>query len=628
MKFIEVVKNNKIRKVLLLENTEKEIRKKVKDELEKYNIVSSNVYSFTKGKSAKMAVEKIKTNIDYYKYFIKIDIKNYYNSINIDKLYNILKLYINDESLLDKVISLVNEERKTMNINRLAIGSPLSNILSNIYLSSVDNKYLNSNEFYVRFCDDIFMLSDNTDVFNELKNDINKLDLTINERKTIMGKSGEKVKFLGFYINKPDKVSEAESYLYRILNLGESYEDIIDKLIEEHKYSLIEEINELRIKYDGSDSLINRLINIFSITEKGYYISELNGTKDYKYIDSILDTSVIRKHLNGEISLAVSLAREDDKSNVVVIDIDSKDYNFKKIEESFKNNNIYYYKEFSGMKGYHYWLFFDKFYNIENINKMILKLKEEYFNDIPIEIIPKYESIDEGEKIIKLPYGLHPVNKNKSYFIGDGLEEKLYLNKLKENEEAFNNFLEDFQIKFPEGKKLIDNCSVIKQIIKDGIIEKEMCHYKRLILLYVIKFLDNGAEMLHYIFENMNNYSFNITERNIDKSFSNPISCEKIKSYIKDENNIIKCNCNKYVSCPLIKVDSDKFSGILYKEEMKNIIEKIIKLKDERKSINRNITILENKLEKIFNLSGDDEANIEMGKLKRKDGKWVIEMEI
>ena len=61
---------------------------------------------------------------------------------------------------------------------------------------------------------------------------------------------------------------------------------------------------------------------------------------------------------------------------------------------------------------------------------------------------------------------------------------------------------------------------------------------------------------------------------------------------------------------------------------MKNIIEKIIKLKDERKSINRNITILENKLEKIFNLSGDDEANIEMGKLKRKDGKWVIEMEI
>ena len=51
--------------------------------------------------------------------------------------------------------------------------------------------------------------------------------------------------------------NEAEKYAYKIFALGEPYEDVVEELIEEHKYSVIEEINLLRDKYDGEDVLTN-----------------------------------------------------------------------------------------------------------------------------------------------------------------------------------------------------------------------------------------------------------------------------------------------------------------------------------------------------------------------------------
>lgn len=659
MKVIEITKNKKTRKILLLSDNEKVLRKKIKDELEKYNIVASNVYSFTKGKSVKMAVEKIRKNIDYYNYFMKLDLKNYYGSIDLEKLFNIIKCKTNDTKLVNQIRDITLEEKKFMKEPGISMGSPLSNILANIFLCDIDNKYVNFEGIYVRFCDDIFVLCNDKCVFTEIKDAIRSINLKINDSKTFIGQAGDSVMFLGKtivkqadednlsfeeiiskYKNKSinerkdklelirNKFSEAETYVYEIVILGEAYEEIVDKLIEEHKYSIIEQINVLKNTFDLEDSLDNKILEIFSIRQKGYYISTVNGFKDYNYIDNIIDINVVRRHLNGEISLAVRLDREDDRSNIAVLDIDNINADIIKIENALSNNNIHYYKEFSGMKGFHYWIFFDMYYPISSINEMLLKIKELYFNDIPIEITPKADFLSETEQIIKIPYGIHPVNHMKSYFIGKDFKDSILLNKLTISEETYEKFIAKFEVAFPEGKKLIDNCSVVKQIIKEGIIERKMSHYKRLIILYVMKFLDNGAEMIHYILQNTDNYSFNITERNINKSFPNPISCQKIKTYVKDENYRIKCLCIDKVDCPLTKVDNMKYNDILYKEEIKRIIEEIIKLKNERKLINRNISALENKLEKIFDIAGIEETTLELGNLKRKNNKWIVEMEI
>ena len=44
--------------------------------------------------------------------------------------------------------------------------------------------------------------------------------------------------------------------------------------------------------------------------------------------------------------------------------------------------------------------------------------------------------------------------------------------------------------------------------------------------------------------------------------------------------------------------------------------------------MDRNITMLENKLERIYDLCGGKEAELESGKLIKKGNKWIIETEI
>lgn len=112
MKSIEIIKNNKKRKILLLDDREKLLRKEAKDEIEKYLTINDNVYSFRKGKSVKMAINKIKRNIDSYKYFMKLDIENYYGTINLQKLYDLLEKNINDLELIEKIKNYLNEENE------------------------------------------------------------------------------------------------------------------------------------------------------------------------------------------------------------------------------------------------------------------------------------------------------------------------------------------------------------------------------------------------------------------------------------------------------------------------------------------------------------------------------------
>ena len=61
---------------------------------------------------------------------------------------------------------------------------------------------------------------------------------------------------------------------------------------------------------------------------------------------------------------------------------------------------------------------------------------------------------------------------------------------------------------------------------------------------------------------------------------------------------------------------------------MKKVVDKIIELKNERRLMDRNITMLENKLERIYDLCGGKEAELESVKLIKKGNKWIIETEI
>ena len=671
MKVSEVIKKGTLRKVLILNKEEKEYRRELKNNIEEVITEYPYVYSFVKGKSVKMALEEIRNKIDFYKYFIKVDIKDYYGSIDLDKLKNILNENSINKDLITKIEEVIKEESEFLNIKGIALGSPLSNILGNIYLRNIDLKFGENKDIeYIRFCDDIFILCDEKDVLEKLESELFNLGLELNKEKTLIGTYGDKVNFLGEEIikegsyelskveetvkvnkesfkniveealilskeeqekileNKVKLLGEGAVYAYKNIVLNEPYEDIMEELIEEFKYQVIEELNNYKEQYEEEGNIESKLLDIFSINEIGYYVSKIGGKKDYEYVDKVMDLEVIRQHIKGSISLGVKLCREDDSSNIVVIDIDNM-VNNSLVEQALEKESIIYYKEFSGKKGYHYWIFLDEYYNLKDINSFIIDLKSKYFSNIPIEIIPRYNNIEDTETIIKIPLGVHPENNERSVFIGDSFLDYIYYNNLPRSENDYYKFLKEFKDAYPKAEELIKKCSVLNSIIKEGIITKRMSHYKRLLLLYNFKFLDDGDKIIHYIMSRLTNYSFNITEKNINKSLSYPISCEKMRSYVRDEKDKFKCMCDKReISTPLEKVDKEKFKSIYIKDDVKKIVDKIMKLKEEKRALEKNITSLENKLEKIFADNNTEEMELSIGKLKKNKEKWIIELEI
>lgn len=671
MKVSEVNKKGSLRKILILDEEEKAYRRELKSNIEDVITEYPYVYSFAKGKSVKMALDEIRNKIDFYKYFIKVDIENYYGSIKVDKLKEVLEENLIQQDLIIKIEEVIKEESEVLECEGIALGSPLSNILGNIYLRNIDLEFGgNKNIEYIRFCDDICILSDEKDVLDKLEQELFNLGLTLNKEKTFIGSYGDKITFLGEEIikegsdeltriekniennkesfkniveealilskeeqenileNKVKPLGEGAVYAYRNIVFSESYEDIIEELIEDFKYQIIEELNNYKEQYEEEGNIENKLLEMFSVNSIGYYVSQINGKKEYEYIEKVMDLDIIRKHIRGDISLGVKLSREDDTSNIIVIDIDDM-INNSLVEEALEKEEIIYYKEFSGKKGYHYWIFLDEYYTLKDINSFILDLKSKYFSNVTIEVIPRYNNIEDSETIIKLPLGVHPENNERSFFVGDSFLEYIYYNNLPRSENDYYEFLKDFKDAYPKAEELIKKCSVLNSIIKEGIITKRMSHYKRLLLLYNFKFLDEGDKIIHYIMSRFTNYSFNITEKNINKSLYYPISCEKIRSYVRDEKNKFKCQCNKSeISTPLEKVDKEKFKSIYIKSDVKKIVDKIMKLKEEKRALEKNITSLENKLEKIFLDNNTEEIELSIGKLKKKKEKWIIELEI
>ncbi|MGG4548271.1 reverse transcriptase domain-containing protein [Rossellomorea marisflavi] len=149
-----------------------------------------------------------------FNYYFKIDISDFYGSINHDYLLKKLKKRIRN----DNVLGIIKRSLKTPTVkegasskegkvNRQGVpqGLPISNILSSIYMSSLDRKYLRKdNIVYKRFVDDIIILCNSSDkdkIIKEIKRDIENdktLDLPLNSDKGEEGNTSDGFKYLGY----------------------------------------------------------------------------------------------------------------------------------------------------------------------------------------------------------------------------------------------------------------------------------------------------------------------------------------------------------------------------------------------------------------------------------------------
>ena len=230
----------------------------------KQHIVPYKQYSKSVSQITKQIQGRIKKQ---YECVLKTDIKNFFDTIDhhilLDKISNLRQPIICD--YVQHYLNTFN------NIGKKNIGLPsginFSQILSEFYLIEFDKtiySFCKKNDlYYYRYCDDILIVGKSeSKIYIEIKNlifnELNKLYLTVNEKKTVFNKK-DKFNYLGYtHSNSRISLSIQDSTINKIKGLVTSR---IFKAIDFcREYVEYEEITALSDFYKRSIVQLNRVI--------------------------------------------------------------------------------------------------------------------------------------------------------------------------------------------------------------------------------------------------------------------------------------------------------------------------------------------------------------------------------
>ncbi len=128
-------------------------------------LFSENSFGYRPGKSAQMAIRKVKEYAEQgYKYAVLIDLSKYFDTLNHELLMNMVREQIHDKRVTDQIKKYL---KSGVMENGLLVktekgspqGGPLSPLLANIYLNKFDQKMGGRGVPVIRYADDIVVLA-------------------------------------------------------------------------------------------------------------------------------------------------------------------------------------------------------------------------------------------------------------------------------------------------------------------------------------------------------------------------------------------------------------------------------------------------------------------------------------
>ena len=169
---------------------------------------SDNSYGFRPKRSAHDAIDKVLNYLNEgCEWVIDLDIEKYFDTVNHDKLISILREKVNDKTTLHLIRSFLRAgvmEKGLTSPTEIGVpqGGPLSPILSNVYLDTLDKELEERGLRFVRYADDC-------DIFVKSEMSANRVMKSVTswlERKLFLKVSATKTKvvrptksnFLGF----------------------------------------------------------------------------------------------------------------------------------------------------------------------------------------------------------------------------------------------------------------------------------------------------------------------------------------------------------------------------------------------------------------------------------------------
>jgi RNA-directed DNA polymerase len=180
---------------------------------------SDHSYGFRPGRSAHQAVAQAQRYIaEGYSWVVDLDLAKFFDRVNHDKLMAQIAKRVEDKRLLKLIRTFLNagvmeNGLVSPSVEGTPQGGPLSPLLSNLVLDSLDRELERRGHRYVRYADDsnIYVRSERAGqrVMNSVTRFITqKLQLKVNETKSAVARPQER-KFLGFSFTNGPAVKRA-----------------------------------------------------------------------------------------------------------------------------------------------------------------------------------------------------------------------------------------------------------------------------------------------------------------------------------------------------------------------------------------------------------------------------------
>lgn len=425
-------------------------------------------------------------------------------------------------------------------------------------------------------------------------------------------------------------------------------------------------------------------------------------------VPSPLTEKLLVQHLCGEITLGTYIQRSNATVRYIVIDVDVSKKVLLKTERGTDMFNTYLFKaqnkaldicrlldhmglrgylEYSGYRGYHVWLFMTEWMPTRYANMLCecIEARISTDDDLMIEFFPNKTRVKEGKygQVIKLPYGIHVKTGERSYFIDDegrpvleinpfidglarytisavkrvlasytGIQESVEKKEVDKDLKVFGDIGDNV-------REVLDKCNLMRYLCQKSAKTSYLSHFERLTVLYVFGHMgDEGKDFIHRVMSLTLNYSYNTTEKYIQRRPDSPVSCVKLQDQYKMITAEIGCNCNfkKTKGCypspvlhaishaqddhtditlptprTLTKENTSKvMDEINIHKKAQQLISRISEFRKQQRATDRNIRSLERELSALFDSAGVDALETDAGMLvrRRKENgyEWVIEI--
>ncbi|XJZ28614.1 reverse transcriptase domain-containing protein [Bacillota bacterium Lsc_1132] len=260
----------------------------------------------------------MKSELNNFDSFIKIDIKNFYDNINHNILDKKLSKKIRTPLVKDLILNAIRtptvsknhlkEDSLYSNILGVPQGLSISNILAEVYFLDMDKKYKSRRKFrYYRYVDDILILCQEKDIA-KIKSDIFKdieeeHKLKVNKDKCSQGRI-DKIgyDFLGYRIEKLKSTGDIGLTIKKStkLKFEKSIVDMFTRYRHSKTISPSEFIFYLNNKITGS---ISNKVNGISEKEKKYgwvfFYSQIDDKNVFLHFDWFVKKLIDDFKLNG-----------------------------------------------------------------------------------------------------------------------------------------------------------------------------------------------------------------------------------------------------------------------------------------------------------------------------------------